>query len=55
MFMKNPEAVVGPGDTTCSGVHRALAFMHEAELALVINDPAKMSAEGLEQRGVATP
>ena len=43
MFLKNPDAVVGPGDTIrlpeCT---QPWAFMHEAELAVVIKGPAKM-------------
>jgi 2-keto-4-pentenoate hydratase/2-oxohepta-3-ene-1,7-dioic acid hydratase in catechol pathway len=42
MFMKNPEAVVGPGDTiTLPKLTEPWIFMHEAELALVIKGPAK--------------
>jgi len=37
MFMKNPDAVVGPGDTIMLPEYTVpWAFMHEAELALVI-------------------
>src|SRR6266508_4363166 len=43
MFMKNPDAVVGPGDTiTLPEFTVPWMFMHEAELALVIKGPAKM-------------
>ncbi len=43
MFMKNPDAVVGPGDTIVLPEYTVpWAFMHEAELALVIKGPAKM-------------
>jgi 2-keto-4-pentenoate hydratase/2-oxohepta-3-ene-1,7-dioic acid hydratase in catechol pathway len=43
MFMKNPDAVVGPGDTIELPEYTVpWAFMHEAELALVIKGPAKM-------------
>jgi 2-keto-4-pentenoate hydratase/2-oxohepta-3-ene-1,7-dioic acid hydratase in catechol pathway len=43
MFMKNPDAVVGPGDTIMLPEYTVpWAFMHEAELALVIKGPAKM-------------
>jgi 2-keto-4-pentenoate hydratase/2-oxohepta-3-ene-1,7-dioic acid hydratase in catechol pathway len=43
MFMKNPDAVVGPGDTIVLPKYTVpWAFMHEAELALVIKGPAKM-------------
>src|SRR5947209_1608159 len=42
MFMKNPEAVVGPGDTIMlPKLTEPWIFMHEAELALVIKGPAK--------------
>ena len=54
MFMKNPDAVVGPGDTIVLPEYTVpWIFMHEAELALVIKGPAKMvKAEGLAQRRV---
>jgi 2-keto-4-pentenoate hydratase/2-oxohepta-3-ene-1,7-dioic acid hydratase in catechol pathway len=43
MFMKNPDAVVGPGDTIMLPEYTVpWMFMHEAELALVIKGPAKM-------------
>ena len=43
MFLKNPDAVVGPGDTIVLPEHtEPWIFMHEAELALVIKGPAKM-------------
>jgi 2-keto-4-pentenoate hydratase/2-oxohepta-3-ene-1,7-dioic acid hydratase in catechol pathway len=42
MFLKNPEAVVGPGDTIMlPELTEPWIFMHEAELALVIKGPAK--------------
>jgi len=42
MFMKNPDAVVGPGDTVCLPAFTdPWIFMHEAELALVMRGPAK--------------
>ena len=42
MFLKNPEAVVGPGDTIIlPEFTEPWIFMHEAELALVIKGPAK--------------
>jgi len=42
MFMKNPEAVIGPGDTIrLPKLTEPWIFMHEAELALVIKGPAK--------------
>src|ERR1019366_3955993 len=43
MFMKNPDAVVGPRDTIMLPEFTVpWMFMHEAELALVIKGPAKM-------------
>ena len=43
MFMKNPDAVIGPGDTiVLPDFTVPWIFMHEAELALVIKGPAKM-------------
>ena len=43
MFMKNPDAVIGPGDTIVLPEFTVpWMFMHEAELALVMNGPAKM-------------
>ena len=43
MFMKNPDAVIGPGDTIeLPEFTVPWMFMHEAELALVIKGPAKM-------------
>ena len=43
MFMKNPDAVVGPGDTIQLPAYTdPWIFMHEAELALVMRGPSKM-------------
>ncbi len=43
MFMKNPDAVVGPGSTIVLPEYTVpWIFMHEAELAVVIKGPAKM-------------
>jgi len=43
MFMKNPDAVIGPEDTIVLPEFTVpWIFMHEAELALVIRGPAKM-------------
>jgi 2-keto-4-pentenoate hydratase/2-oxohepta-3-ene-1,7-dioic acid hydratase in catechol pathway len=43
MFLKNPDAVIGPGDTIrLPDFREPWIFMHEAELALVIKGPAKM-------------
>lgn len=42
MFMKNPDAVVGPGDTIeLPDFDEPWCFMHEAELAVVVKGPAK--------------
>jgi len=42
MFMKNPDAVIGPDDTIVLPEFTVpWIFMHEAELALVIKGPAK--------------
>jgi 2-keto-4-pentenoate hydratase/2-oxohepta-3-ene-1,7-dioic acid hydratase in catechol pathway len=42
MFLKNPDAVVGPGDTILlPEFTEPWIFMHEAALALVIKGPAK--------------
>ncbi len=42
MFLKNPEAVIGPGDTVeLPRFTEPWAFMHEAELGVVIKGPAK--------------
>ncbi|MEQ5807817.1 fumarylacetoacetate hydrolase family protein [Alteromonas sp. NFXS44] len=46
MFMKNPEAVIGPGDTIqLPNFEEPSSFMHEAELALVIKGPVKHVTE----------
>lgn len=43
MFLKNPDAVIGPGDRIELPAFRdPWIFMHEAELAVVIRGPAKM-------------
>ncbi len=43
MFLKSPDAVVGPGDTIrLPDFTEPWEFMHEAELAVVIKGPAKM-------------
>ena len=42
MFMKNPDAVIGPDDTIeLPEFTEPSSFMHEAELAIVIKGPAK--------------
>jgi 2-keto-4-pentenoate hydratase/2-oxohepta-3-ene-1,7-dioic acid hydratase in catechol pathway len=41
MFLKNPDAVIGPGDTIrLPNFSEPWIFMHEAELAVVIRGPA---------------
>jgi len=46
MFMKNPDAVVGPGDTIrLPDFEEPTSFMHEAELAIVVKGPAKAVRE----------
>jgi 2-keto-4-pentenoate hydratase/2-oxohepta-3-ene-1,7-dioic acid hydratase in catechol pathway len=43
MFLKNPDAVIGPGEAiVLPEFSEPWIFMHEAELALVIKGPAKM-------------
>ncbi len=51
MFLKSPDAVVGPGDTIrLPELTEPWIFMHEAELALVIRGPAK-NVEAADWRG----
>jgi 2-keto-4-pentenoate hydratase/2-oxohepta-3-ene-1,7-dioic acid hydratase in catechol pathway len=46
MFMKNADAVIGPGDTIeLPDFDEPWCFMHEAELAVVIKGPAKAVTE----------
>ena len=46
MFLKNPDAVIGPGDTVVlPEFTEPWIFMHEAELAIVIKGPAKNVAK----------
>jgi 2-keto-4-pentenoate hydratase/2-oxohepta-3-ene-1,7-dioic acid hydratase in catechol pathway len=53
MFLKNPEAVVGPGDTiVLPEFTEPWIFMHEAELALVIKGPAKKVSQANWQQAV---
>jgi 2-keto-4-pentenoate hydratase/2-oxohepta-3-ene-1,7-dioic acid hydratase in catechol pathway len=43
MFMKNPDAVIGPGDTIRLPAYTdPWIFMHEAELALIMKGPSKI-------------
>jgi len=53
MFLKNPEAVVGPGDTiVLPEFTEPWIFMHEAELALVIKGPVKKVSQADWQKAV---
>jgi 2-keto-4-pentenoate hydratase/2-oxohepta-3-ene-1,7-dioic acid hydratase in catechol pathway len=53
MFLKNPDAVIGPGDTiVLPELTEPWIFMHEAELALVIKGPAKNVSPADWQRAV---
>lgn len=53
MFMKNPDAVIGPGDTIeLPEFDEPWIFMHEAELALVMRGPAKKVAQREWKRAV---
>jgi 2-keto-4-pentenoate hydratase/2-oxohepta-3-ene-1,7-dioic acid hydratase in catechol pathway len=46
MFMKNADAVIGPGDTVeLPDFTEPYAFMHEAELGLVFRGPSKKVAQ----------
>ena len=47
LFLKSPDAVVGPGDTiTLPDFTEPWIFMHEAELAVVIKGPVKNVSRG---------
>lgn len=52
MFLKSPEAVIGPGDTVVLPDFPASVFHHEAELAIVIKGPARSLTEADFQRAV---
>ena len=53
MFLKNPEAVVGPSDTiVLPEFTEPWVFMHEAELALVIRGPAKKVSQANWQNAI---
>ena len=41
MYMKNPDAVIGPDDTVVLPSFQASVFHHEAELGVVMRGPAK--------------
>jgi 2-keto-4-pentenoate hydratase/2-oxohepta-3-ene-1,7-dioic acid hydratase in catechol pathway len=46
MFLKNPDAVVGPGDTIRLPNYTVpWMFMHEAELGIVLKGPARMVSQ----------
>ena len=44
-FFKSPDAVIGPGDTIVLPNFRPVIFHHEAELAVVIGEPARNVSE----------
>src|SRR5947209_967705 len=47
MFLKNPDAVIGPGDTiVLPEFTDPYVFQHEAELGIVIQGPAKTVPQG---------
>ncbi len=53
MFLKNPDCVIGPGDTiVLPEFDEPSSFMHEAELALVMRGPVKHVAEPDWRRAV---
>jgi len=53
MFLKNSDAVIGPGDTIAlPTLTEPWIFMHEAELAIVIKGPAKAVARDDWRRAV---
>ena len=53
MFVKNPDAVIGPGDTIeLPETTDPWIFMHEAELALVLRAPRTGQRSQLARRGV---
>jgi 2-keto-4-pentenoate hydratase/2-oxohepta-3-ene-1,7-dioic acid hydratase in catechol pathway len=53
MFLKNPDAVIGPGDTIVLPDYTdPWAFQHEAELAIVVKGPAKNVSQANWRRAV---
>ncbi len=53
MFLKNPDAVIGPGDTiVLPELTEPWIFMHEAELALVMRGPTKNVSQAEWPRAV---
>jgi 2-keto-4-pentenoate hydratase/2-oxohepta-3-ene-1,7-dioic acid hydratase in catechol pathway len=45
MYLKNPDAVIGPDDTVVLPNFQASVFHHEAELSVVMRGPAKDVSE----------
>jgi 2-keto-4-pentenoate hydratase/2-oxohepta-3-ene-1,7-dioic acid hydratase in catechol pathway len=53
MFLKNPDAVVGPGDTiVLPEFTDPYVFQHEAELAIVLKGPSKKVAQADYRRAI---
>ncbi len=53
MFLKNPDCVIGPGDTiTLPKFTEPVVFHHEAELAIVFKGPAKAVSQKNWRRAV---
>jgi 2-keto-4-pentenoate hydratase/2-oxohepta-3-ene-1,7-dioic acid hydratase in catechol pathway len=53
MFLKNPDCVIGPGDTiTLPRFTEPVVFHHEAELAIVFKGPAKTVSQKNWRRAV---
>jgi 2-keto-4-pentenoate hydratase/2-oxohepta-3-ene-1,7-dioic acid hydratase in catechol pathway len=53
MFLKNPDCVIGPGDTiTLPKFTEPYVFQHEAELAIVFKGPAKAVPQANWRRAV---
>ena len=53
MFLKNPDAVIGPGDTVVLPEFTdPYVFQHEAELAMVIKGPAKKVSQADYRKAV---
>jgi 2-keto-4-pentenoate hydratase/2-oxohepta-3-ene-1,7-dioic acid hydratase in catechol pathway len=44
MFLKNPDGIIGDGDTVVLPPHKATVFHHEAELAIVIGRRTKAAS-----------
>lgn len=52
MFLKSPDAIIGPGDTVVLPDFPASVFHHEAELGIVIKGPARNVAEADSMQAV---